>query len=68
MPPSQLGPRAPLVLAGKPLGGAHNVDQLVRSFTVRFPGRGAFVLDGELLEASELNVEAGPRLKVVTAG
>jgi hypothetical protein len=67
LPPRQLGPRAPLVLAGRALGGDHNVDQLVQHFRIRFPERGAFVLDGELLEAAEVEVEAGPRLRIVTA-
>jgi diacylglycerol kinase (ATP) len=64
--PRQLGPRAPRVLAGKPIGGRDNVDRLVRDFTIRFPNRGPYVLDGELLEASRVEVTAGPRLTIMT--
>jgi len=66
LPPSQLGPRAPFVLAGKRIGGAGSVDRLVASFTIRFPSSGPYVLDGELLEASEVRVSAGPLLMVAT--
>jgi diacylglycerol kinase family enzyme len=65
MRPSQLGPRAPLVLAGRPLGGQGHVDCLAERFTIRFAGGGPFVLDGELLEAREVVVGAGPELTIV---
>lgn len=62
----QLGPRAPLVLAGKPIGGPGHVDALVESLAVRFAGKGPYVLDGELLDAHEVAVRAGPQLTIVT--
>lgn len=65
MSPRQLGPRAFHVLRGKPLGGPHHVDRLARSFTVRFDDSGPFVLDGELMQASAIEVRAGPRLRVM---
>ncbi len=68
LPPRQLGPRAPRVLAGRPIGGRHSVDRLVQTFTVRFPGQGAYVLDGELLQTSRVTITAGPSLTVMTAG
>lgn len=66
MSPRQLGPRAPLVLAGKPIGGRDGVDRLVRSFTLRFDGEGSYVLDGELFPATTVEVSAGPQLEVVS--
>ncbi len=63
---AQLGPRLPLVLAGKPLGGPHHVDVLTPRFRLRFPDEGAFVLDGELFHARDVHVEAGPLLQVPT--
>jgi diacylglycerol kinase (ATP) len=60
-----LGPRAPLVLAGKRIGGRGHFDDLVRDFVVRFPGRGAYVLDGDVLHAERVRVSAGPVLRVV---
>ncbi|MBW2457700.1 MAG: hypothetical protein JRI68_24560 [Deltaproteobacteria bacterium] len=66
LPPRQLGPRAPRVLTGRPIGGRHSVDRLVRTFTICFPGRGPYVLDGELLETSRVTITAGPRLTVMS--
>jgi diacylglycerol kinase family enzyme len=61
-----LGPRAPLVLAGKRIGGAGHFDDLVGDFVVRFPSAaGAYVLDGEVLHADEVRVSAGPVIRVV---
>lgn len=65
LPPHKLGPRAPLVLAGKRIGGEGHVDDLVRDFTVRFDGEGPFVLDGDMMRAGEVRVTAGPALDVV---
>jgi diacylglycerol kinase family enzyme len=70
LPTRRLGPRMPLVLAGKPLGGEESFDDLVGSFTVRFPPRGdaaegPYVLDGDILRASTVHVSAGPELDVV---
>jgi hypothetical protein len=63
--PRKMGPRAPLVLTGRPIGGEHHVDELAESFRIRFAGQGPFVLDGELLQAREISVRAGPRLTVM---
>ena len=67
LPPSQLGPRAPLVLAGKRIGGAGHFDDLVREFAVRFPegAAGRYVLDGDMLRADVVRVSAGPVLRVI---
>jgi diacylglycerol kinase family enzyme len=65
--PRDLGPRAPLVLAGRRIGGEDHVDRLASTFTIRFPTIGPFVLDGELIEASEVVVRAGPMLTVASA-
>jgi diacylglycerol kinase (ATP) len=63
----QLGPRAPLVLAGKRIGGAGHFDDLVSDFAVRFPdgAAGTYVLDGDMLRADVVRVSAGPVLRVV---
>lgn len=66
LPPHLLGPRAPLVLLGKHMGGKGHVDRLVQSFTVRFEPDGPYVLDGDMLRASEISVSAGPAIDVVT--
>jgi diacylglycerol kinase family enzyme len=61
-----LGPRMPLVLAGKSIGGEGHFDELVRTFTVRFGSEpGPYVLDGEVLRAREVDVRAGPSIRVV---
>lgn len=69
--PAKLGPQLPLVLAGKPLLGAGNVDALARSLELRFGDGehdrdGAYVLDGELLRAERVRVTAGPVLKILS--
>ncbi len=64
LPPGQLGPRAPLVLAGRPLGGKGHVDTLVTDSTIRFAKRDAFVLDGDLIEAHGFHVRAGPMIQL----
>ncbi len=63
----QLGPRAPLVLAGRSIGGPEHFDALVRDFAVRFPGgaEGRYVLDGDILRADVVRVSAGPVLRVI---
>jgi diacylglycerol kinase family enzyme len=64
--PAALGPRAPLVLLGRRIGGEGHHDGLVRSFTVDFGGRGgAYVLDGDLLRAASVEVAPGPRVRVL---
>jgi diacylglycerol kinase family enzyme len=63
-----LGPRAPLVLAGRRIGGADHFDDLMGELVVRFPSAaGAYVLDGEVLRAAEVRVSAGPVIRVVEA-
>ncbi|AUX47077.1 hypothetical protein SOCE26_085890 [Sorangium cellulosum] len=74
LPPRELGPRAPLVLAGRRIGGRDHVDDLVREFTVRFgatpsaaPGSdGPYILDGDPLRACEVRVSAGPPIDVLS--
>ncbi len=63
-----LGPRLPLVLAGKRIGGPGHFDDLVGELAVRFPGDadGPYVLDGDVLRAREVRVSAGPPIDVVT--
>jgi diacylglycerol kinase (ATP) len=71
--PGELGPRAPLVLAGRRLGGRDHFDDLVRDFTIRFdadtdasmPGDGPYILDGDRLRAREVRISAGPPIDVV---
>jgi hypothetical protein len=60
-----LGPRAPLVLAGRRIGGPGHFDDLVRDFAIRFDPEGPFVLDGDILRAEEVRVSAGPSIAVV---
>ena len=68
LPSGQLGPRAPLVLAGRRIGGRDHFDDLARSFVVRFPGApGPYVLDGEVLRAESVAVSAGPPILVAAA-
>jgi len=64
--PAKLGPQLPLVLAGKPLLGAGNVDTLARTLELRFEGGGAYVLDGELLRTERVRVTAGPVLRILS--
>ena len=63
----QLGPRAPLVLAGRRIGGRGHFDDLARDFVVRFPeGPGPYVLDGDVLRAASVRVSAGPMIRVAS--
>ena len=64
--PTRLGPQMPLVLAGRPLLGAGNVDTLARTLELRFEGGGAYVLDGELLRTDRVVVTAGPVLRILS--
>jgi hypothetical protein len=75
--PRALGPRAPLVLAGRSIGGRDHFDDLVGDFVVRFaesamvngerrPAPGPYVLDGDVLRADSVRVSAGPAIEVVT--
>lgn len=68
LPPQRLGPRAPLVLAGRPIGGPDDVDALVGRFAVSFAKEGPFVVDGELLGARRVEVSAGPRIRLALPG
>jgi diacylglycerol kinase family enzyme len=72
LPSRQLGPRAPLVLAGKRIGGPGHFDDLVQAFEVRFgeasgasDADGPYVLDGDMLRARAVQVSAGPAIKVL---
>ncbi|NUO52978.1 MAG: hypothetical protein HOV80_29380, partial [Polyangiaceae bacterium] len=66
--PSRLGPRAPYVIMGRTIGGENHVDDLVRSFRVRFPGGpGPYVLDGDSFQADSFEVSAGPLVPIVGA-
>lgn len=64
--PGSLGPRAPLVFLGKRIGGPGHVDKLVTSFVVRFSPDGPYVLDGDILRATEVSVRAGPQIDIVS--
>jgi diacylglycerol kinase family enzyme len=72
LPSRQLGPRAPLVLAGRRIGGPGHFDDLVREFEVRFgealeapAAEGLYVLDGDILRARAVQVAAGPAIAVL---
>ena len=78
LPPGKLGKRAPRVHAGKRIGGANHIDDLIRVFTVSYeqhpptngaggePREGPYVLDGDMLHAASVDVSPGPTLRVVT--
>lgn len=68
LPPRVLGPRVGRVLAGRPIAdaGEGGFDGLTRGFTIRFEdGEGPWVLDGDRLLASRVDVTPGPVLRVV---
>ncbi|MGE0325182.1 MAG: diacylglycerol kinase family protein [Polyangiaceae bacterium] len=61
--PRQLGPQVHRVLRGKPLRGRGGFDGLTSQLLLQFPGgNGPWVLDGDLLEAERIQVQAGPEL------
>ncbi len=65
--PARLGPRAPLVMMGKSIGGEGHVDELVRRFRVRFAaGDGPYVLDGDSFRADAFEVVPGPLIPIVS--
>jgi diacylglycerol kinase family enzyme len=64
---ARLGAQLPLVLAGRRLLGRDHVDVLARRFRVKFAARDTYVLDGEVLAAPWVEVEAGPALRVLSA-
>lgn len=62
-----LGAQMPRVLAGRPIKGEPRVDALARSLAVRFADAGgAYVLDGDLMHAQYVTLEAGPTISVLT--
>jgi diacylglycerol kinase family enzyme len=73
--PRELGPRAPWVIAGRPIGGPEHFDDLASELTVRFldrestclsnGGEGPYVLDGDVFSANVVRVAAGPELRLV---
>lgn len=64
--PSALGPQMPRVLAGRGLRGP-GIDTLASSVSVGFTGeRRGYVLDGELFEASRVDVSLGDEVAIVT--
>jgi diacylglycerol kinase family enzyme len=66
LPPAKLGPRAPLVVMGRSIGGDRHVDALVERFVVRFPDAdGPWVLDGDMFRAKSFTVTAGPVVPIV---
>lgn len=71
LPPRTLGPRVGRVLAGRGIAdpGEGGFDGLTRSFTIRFDampgGEGPWVLDGDRLTSSRVDVTPGPVLQVV---
>jgi diacylglycerol kinase (ATP) len=66
LPPGRLGPQMPRVIAGRPLRGEPQVDALARSLAVDFAdGPGPYVLDGDVLRARSIVVEAGPVLRLL---
>ncbi|MEZ4228367.1 MAG: diacylglycerol kinase family protein [Polyangiaceae bacterium] len=61
--PRQLGPQVHRVLRGMPLKGRGGFDGLSSQLLLQFPrGKGPWVLDGDLLEAERVQVQAGPAL------
>jgi diacylglycerol kinase (ATP) len=75
--PRELGPQMPRVLAGVRLQGRGHVDvPAARELTLRFEGAApesdagaerAYVLDGDVLRAREVQVSPGPAIDVVSA-
>jgi diacylglycerol kinase (ATP) len=65
--PSALGPQMPRVVSGRPLRGEPRIDALARSLRVTFETRDAYVLDGDVIEARSVTVEAGPVVRVLRA-
>lgn len=65
--PARLGPQMPLVLTGRPLLGARNVDALARTLDLDFgEGGDAYVLDGELFRTRRVRVTAGPVVRILS--
>jgi diacylglycerol kinase family enzyme len=63
LPPEELGPQMPRVLAGRPLRGEPRIDALASSLRIDFAANdGGYVLDGEIFRARCARVSAGPVL------
>lgn len=64
----RLGPQLPRVLLGKRLRGAGHVDTLAAEAEVTFTGEpSAYVLDGDVFNASRVTISAGPVLDYLSA-
>jgi hypothetical protein len=46
-------------------GGTDQVDALVKVMRVRFEASGTYVVDGDVVRAREVTVEAGPVVRVM---
>ncbi|MGO9839563.1 MAG: diacylglycerol/lipid kinase family protein [Polyangiaceae bacterium] len=67
LPARALGAQMPRVLAGRPLKGEPRVDALARSLVIHFAdASGAYVLDGDVMHAQKVTLEAGPTISVLT--
>ncbi|HXX66076.1 MAG TPA: diacylglycerol kinase family protein [Polyangiaceae bacterium] len=67
--PYELGRQMPRVLAGRPLRGQPHVDALATSLRLDFKAPGAaYVLDGDVFQASSLTVETGPAVRMLRIG
>jgi diacylglycerol kinase family enzyme len=62
--PSRLGPQMPRVMAARPLRG-ERVDALAGHVRLDLGPDGAYVLDGDLLRAPSIELEAGPAISVL---
>jgi diacylglycerol kinase family enzyme len=63
--PGALGRQVPRVITGRPMLGDPHVDALAASLQVEFPGVSGYVLDGDLLRARTVHVEAGPAMRLL---
>jgi hypothetical protein len=63
--PAALGRQVPRVLAGRPMRGEPHVDALARSLRIAFPETTAYVLDGDVMRARSVCVEAGPSVEIL---
>jgi diacylglycerol kinase family enzyme len=65
LPPSRLGPQVTRVIAGRPLVGEPQIDELARSVRIDFaPAPGAYVVDGDVMTARSVVIEMGPCLRL----
>jgi diacylglycerol kinase family enzyme len=67
--PRGLAMQVPKVLTGRAMGrqdgGTDQVDALVKVMRVRFEASGTYVVDGDVVRAREVTVEAGPVVRVM---